>query len=437
MDEGAVAGYPIVDVRVVLTDGSSHSVDSSGQSFEIAGSMAMKKGVMDASPALLEPIMRLDIEAPEQFAGAVVSDLNTRRAHISAMTPAGGVAHIEAEAPQSEAQQYSTHLRALTQGRGTLSMRFRALRRGAAPSHSEDRGGSASARSGGQSLTPGPAGRSSSAAADCGGPALPPFYAGFGRTRTGQPKKEFVMRGVILAAGDGGRLRPYPYRTPKALIRLRERPLIWYPLAAMAEAGIREIGVVVGHQGGAPRRGTARLDALRRPGWSSSTTRSTTAGNAVSVRAARAFAAGQPFMLAMGDHVIEPGVASRLAEDCGHPAVLGVDSAARMESQLSDATKALVDEDGYLRRIGKELRRWNAVDIGVFVFQPTLFDDLDHLYDLEGPGLELNRVMQYLANRPGGVATRDVQGLFWSDIDTVEDYRSADEHIRSDPGIPL
>ena len=124
MDEGAVAGYPIVDVRVVLTDGSSHSVDSSGQSFEIAGSMAMKKGVMDASPALLEPIMRLDIEAPEQFAGAVVSDLNTRRAHISAMTPAGGVAHIEAEAPQSEAQQYSTHLRALTQGRGTLSMRF-------------------------------------------------------------------------------------------------------------------------------------------------------------------------------------------------------------------------------------------------------------------------------------------------------------------------
>jgi len=244
------------------------------------------------------------------------------------------------------------------------------------------------------------------------------------------------MRGVILAAGDGGRLRPYTYRTPKALIRLRERPLIWYPLAAMAEAGIREIGVVVGHQ--AERLveelrdwtpSGVRLEFIHNPEYDG--------GNAVSVRAARAFAAGQPFMLAMGDHVIEPGVASRLAEDCGHPAVLGVDSAARMESQLSDATKALVDEDGYLRRIGKELRHWNAVDIGVFVFQPTLFDDLDHLYDLEGPGLELNHVMQYLANRPGGVATRDVQGLFWSDIDTVEDYRSADEHIRSDPGIPL
>lgn len=124
MEDGALAGFPIVDVKVVLTDGSSHSVDSSGQSFEIAGSMAMKKGVVEASPTLLEPVMRMAIVAPEQFAGAVVSDLNTRRAHISGMTPVGGVAHIEAEVPQSEAQQYSTHLRALTQGRGTLSMQF-------------------------------------------------------------------------------------------------------------------------------------------------------------------------------------------------------------------------------------------------------------------------------------------------------------------------
>ncbi len=245
------------------------------------------------------------------------------------------------------------------------------------------------------------------------------------------------MRGVILAAGDGGRLRPYTDRTPKALIRLRERPLIWYPLAAMAEAGIREVGVVVGHQAERIIGGLSdwtpegmRLEFIHNPEHEG--------GNAVSVRAAREFASDGPFMLAMGDHVIEPGVAARLIEeDCGHPAVLGVDSEARMESQLSDATKALVDEDGYLRRIGKELPRWNAVDIGVFVFQPSLFADLDHLYDQEGAGLELNRVMQYLANRPQGVATCDVQGLFWSDIDTIEDHRSADEHIRSAPGLCL
>ena len=122
--EGALAGFPIVDVKVVLTDGSSHAVDSSGQSFEIAGSMAMRKGVLEAAPTLLEPVMKVHVAAPEQFAGAVVGDLNTRRAHISGMSPEGGTAHIDAEMPQSEAQQYSTQLRALTRGRGVLTMEF-------------------------------------------------------------------------------------------------------------------------------------------------------------------------------------------------------------------------------------------------------------------------------------------------------------------------
>lgn len=123
-EEGAVAGYPIVDVKVVLTDGSFHAVDSSGQSFEIAGGMAMKKGMTDATPTLLEPIMRVTITVPEHSAGAVVGDLNTRRAHIAGMAPEGGIAIIEASLPQVEAQQYSTQLRALTQGRGTITMEF-------------------------------------------------------------------------------------------------------------------------------------------------------------------------------------------------------------------------------------------------------------------------------------------------------------------------
>jgi elongation factor G len=124
MEDGAVAGYPIVDVKVVLFDGSFHAVDSSGQSFEIAGSMAMKKGMNDASPTLLEPIMHVTITVPEHSAGAVVGDLNTRRAHIAGMAPEGGIAVVEAEMPQVEAQQYSTQLRALTQGRGAITMTF-------------------------------------------------------------------------------------------------------------------------------------------------------------------------------------------------------------------------------------------------------------------------------------------------------------------------
>lgn len=124
MEDGAVAGYPVVDVKVVLTGGSSHAVDSSGQSFEIAASMAMKKGVQDATPVLLEPVMHVTINAPEQFAGTIVGDINTRRGHIRGMNPDGGIATIEAEVPQAEAQQYSNHLRALTQGRGTMSLAF-------------------------------------------------------------------------------------------------------------------------------------------------------------------------------------------------------------------------------------------------------------------------------------------------------------------------
>ena len=135
--EGGADGFPIVDMRVVLYDGSSHSVDSSGASFEIAGSFAVRQGLRDAVPVLLEPIMRLQATVPESMAGAVVGDLNTRRARINGMTPEGGMAVIDAEAPQAEVQQWATQLRALTQGRGTMTLRFD--RFGEMPAHLSQR----------------------------------------------------------------------------------------------------------------------------------------------------------------------------------------------------------------------------------------------------------------------------------------------------------
>ena len=135
--EGAMTGYPIVDVKVVLYDGSSHPVDSSGSSFEIAGVMALKKGVQEADPTLLEPVMHLHIEVPEQYAGDVIGDLNTRRARILNMAPGGGKAVVEAEAPLSEVQQYSTSLRAITHGRGSFSTQFDHY--GEVPRHVVDR----------------------------------------------------------------------------------------------------------------------------------------------------------------------------------------------------------------------------------------------------------------------------------------------------------
>lgn len=122
--EGVIAHYPLVDVKVTLVDGKYHPVDSKAIAFEIAGMQAVKQGVQQAKPVLLEPIMRLQIHVPESYTGDVISDLNTKRAKVHGMTPDDGVTIIEAEAPQAEIQRYATDLRSITQGRGTFTAEF-------------------------------------------------------------------------------------------------------------------------------------------------------------------------------------------------------------------------------------------------------------------------------------------------------------------------
>ena len=124
LDEGALAGFPLVDLKAVLYDGSFHSVDSSGMSFEIASIQALKKGVSDASPILLEPVMRLSVRVPEAYTGEVMSDLNGKRGRILGMNPEDRVTVIDAEVPQSELLRYAQDLRSLSQGRGSYSMEY-------------------------------------------------------------------------------------------------------------------------------------------------------------------------------------------------------------------------------------------------------------------------------------------------------------------------
>jgi elongation factor G len=124
MEEGVLAGYPVVDIRAILYDGKEHPVDSSEMAFKIAGSMAFKKAASDAGVDLLEPIMDVEITVPDDFTGDVIGDLNTKRAHVHGMTPDDGMTTITAEVPQSEMLRYATDLRALTQGRGTYTMHF-------------------------------------------------------------------------------------------------------------------------------------------------------------------------------------------------------------------------------------------------------------------------------------------------------------------------
>ncbi|MPZ15772.1 MAG: elongation factor G [Chloroflexi bacterium] len=124
MEEGVLAGYPVVDVRAILYDGKEHSVDSSELAFKIAGSLAFKKAATDAGLELLEPIMEIEVTVPDEFTGDVISDLNTRRAQVHGMNPSGGTTTIEAHVPQAEVLRYATDLRGLTQGRGTYSVQF-------------------------------------------------------------------------------------------------------------------------------------------------------------------------------------------------------------------------------------------------------------------------------------------------------------------------
>ena len=124
MDEGVLAGFPIVDIKAILYDGSYHDVDSSGMSFEIASSQALRAGLMDASPILLEPVMKLSVTTPDGYTGEVMSDLNTKRSRILGMTPGDNSTVIEAEVPLAEVQRYAQDLRSVTQGRGTYTLEF-------------------------------------------------------------------------------------------------------------------------------------------------------------------------------------------------------------------------------------------------------------------------------------------------------------------------
>jgi elongation factor G len=124
MENGVIAGYPVVDVKVTIFDGSYHDVDSNEMAFKIAGSMALKDAVRSAKPVLLEPIMKVEVVTPDDYYGDVIGDLNRRRGHVQGMDegPSGKV--ITAEVPLAEMFGYATTVRSLSQGRATFTMEF-------------------------------------------------------------------------------------------------------------------------------------------------------------------------------------------------------------------------------------------------------------------------------------------------------------------------
>jgi elongation factor G len=124
VQDGVLAHYPVADVKATLYDGSFHPVDSSEICFKIAGSQAMKKGLSQGQPILLEPIMNIRITVPGDLTGDIIGDLNTKRARVQGMNPEGDVNIIEAQVPLAEVLRYAIDLKSMTQGRGSYQLEF-------------------------------------------------------------------------------------------------------------------------------------------------------------------------------------------------------------------------------------------------------------------------------------------------------------------------
>ena len=124
LEGGVIAGFPVVDVKVTIIDGSYHDVDSNEMAFKIAGSMAFNDGVRKATPVLLEPFMKVEVVTPEDYSGDVIGDLNRRRGQIQGMEDSVSGKVVTAEVPLAEMFGYATSVRSMSQGRATFTMEF-------------------------------------------------------------------------------------------------------------------------------------------------------------------------------------------------------------------------------------------------------------------------------------------------------------------------
>jgi elongation factor G len=125
MDGGVIAGYPIVRLKATAVDGAMHDVDSSEIAFKVAGSMSLKEGIQGGSPVILEPSMKVEVVAPDEYTGSIVGDLSSRRGIVQGMEGRGeGITAVKAQVPLSEMFGYATDVRNMTQGRGSFTMEF-------------------------------------------------------------------------------------------------------------------------------------------------------------------------------------------------------------------------------------------------------------------------------------------------------------------------
>jgi len=231
-----------------------------------------------------------------------------------------------------------------------------------------------------------------------------------------------VNKGVILAAGDGERLGSLTTTCPKVLLPIKGKPLISYPIEALAEAGISEIAIVVGYLAdkviemlGNGNYFGVRLQYIFNPDY--------LGGNAISVSKARDWTQGNPVILLMGDHLIERKLVRRFLNRSTLSDTLCIDYTPAKHLHLAEATKVVVDSVGYIKDIGKDLIYWDAIDTGVFLLTGNFFQVLGELVPKLGIDIEISDVIRFLVSRGHRFDTCDVSGRFWADVDTEEDLK--------------
>ena len=234
------------------------------------------------------------------------------------------------------------------------------------------------------------------------------------------------MKALILAAGFGSRLRRLTRDRHKVLINVGGAPLIDYPLQALISAGVTDIGVVVGHRA----EEVSDFLAERYPFVEIIQNDQFVGGNAFSVLAGEEFVGSDSFVVCMGDHTVCAEIVAPLVTETDDDCILCVDSMARHSSQINDATRVLVDERGFIQRIGKQLPRWNAIDTGVFKMTPDVFRVIRLLSHVQGTNVTTTNVVARMGDEGEYFSTRDVSGMFWADVDTYEDYQSVDRLLR-------
>ena len=241
------------------------------------------------------------------------------------------------------------------------------------------------------------------------------------------------MKGIIIAAGYGSRLKALTANTPKSLIEIEGKSIITYPIDALLAAGISDISIVVGY------RADVIISYIEKlyPSINFSYNKDYDGDNALSVFAARSFIGTDPFVLAMGDHLISSSLVTTLLSDSTITRTLCVDSESKNASQVNDGTRVMADSKGRIIEIGKDLKDWQSIDTGLFMMDSEVLDNIKHLMARQGKNVTISEVVQHMADNGRHFQTCDVSGQFWADVDTEEDRDSVSVLIKEGQGHDL